>query len=214
VKGEFVAMTLARRAGLTVAETRLESALGRDVLLVDRFDRPGNGERRAVVSALTLLGLDEMLARYASYVDLADLMLERFADALADLRELFSRMTFNVLVGNTDDHARNHAAFWDGSRLALTPAYDICPQLRGGGEASQAMALRRDGFRLSQLAACIEAAPSLRLGETKAREIVDHQIESIESNWADVCELAELTPIDRDYLWKRQILNPYALQGY
>jgi len=214
VKGEFVAMTMARRAGLAVAETKLESVLGRDVLLVERFDRLGNGERRAVVSALTLLGLDEMLARYASYVDLADLMLERFADALPDLRELFSRMTFNVLVGNTGDHARNHAAFWDGRQLELTPAYDICPQLRSGGEASQAMALRRDGFRLSQLAACVEAAPSFRLQETEAREIVDHQIESIESNWDDVCELAELTPIDRDYFWKRQILNPYALEGY
>jgi serine/threonine-protein kinase HipA len=214
VKGEFVAMTLARRAGLTVAETRLESVLGRDVLLVDRFDRPGNGRRRAVVSALTLLELDEMMARYASYTALADLMLERFDEALPDLRELFSRMTFNILVGNTDDHARNHAAFWDGSRLSLTPAYDICPQLRSGGEASQGMALRRDGFRLSRLAACIEVAPSFRLREAEAREIVDHQIGSIESNWADACDLAKLSQIDRDYFWKRQILNPYALQGY
>lgn len=214
VKGEFAAMTLAERAGLTVAKTELESVLGRDVLLVERFDRPGGGRRRAVVSALTLLGLDEMMARYASYPDLADLMLERFDDALADLRELFSRMTFNILVGNTDDHARNHAAFWDGGRLSLTAAYDICPQLRSGGEASQAMALRRDGFRLSQVAGCVQAAPSFRLGEAEAREIVDRQIESIESNWSEVCELAGLTRIDREYFWRRQILNPYALEGY
>src|SRR4051794_29597860 len=80
-KGEFVAMTLARRAGLAAAKTELESVLGRDVLLVERFDRPGGGRRRAVVSALTLLGLDELMARYASYAELADLMLERFADA-------------------------------------------------------------------------------------------------------------------------------------
>lgn len=214
VKGEFIAMTLAERAGLAVAKTELETVIGRDVLLVERFDRPGGDRRRAVVSALTLLELDEMMARYASYAALADLMLERFADAIADLRELFSRMTFNILVGNTDDHARNHAAFWDGSRLSLTPAYDICPQLRSGGEASQAMALRHDGFRLSQVAACVEAAPSFRLAEPEAREIVDRQIESIESNWADVCELAGLTQVDRDYFWRRQILNPYALEGY
>jgi len=213
-KGEFVAMTLARRAGLAAAKTELESVLGRDVLLVERFDRPGGGRRRAVVSALTLLGLDELMARYASYAELADLMLERFADALADLRELFSRMTFNILVGNTDDHARNHAAFWDGSRLSLTPAYDICPQLRSGGEASQAMALRHDGFRLSQVAACIQTAPSFRLEEAEAREIVDRQIESIERNWTEVCDLAEMTQIDREYFWRRQILNPSALEGY
>jgi len=46
-------------------------------------------------------------------------------------------MVFNILVGNTDDHARNHAAFWDGKQLTLTPAYDICPQGRTGEEASQ-----------------------------------------------------------------------------
>lgn len=214
VKGEFVAMQLAEKAGIAVAKTELETVLGRDVLLVERFDRTEDGRRRGVVSALTLLELHEMMARYASYVDLADLMLERFADALSDLRELFSRMTFNILVGNTDDHARNHAAFWDGSRLSLTPAYDICPQLRSGGEASQAMALRRDGFRLSQVAACIAAAPSFRLTETEARAIVDSQIDSIETDWEDVCDRAELSPVDRDYFWKRQFLNPYALEGY
>lgn len=214
VKGEFVAMRLAAIVGLDVAKTELKSVLGKEVLLVERFDRPGGGRRRGVVSALTLLGLDEMMARYATYPDLADLMLERFADAIADLRELFARMTFNILVGNTDDHARNHAAFWDDSELSLTPAYDICPQPRSGGEASQAMALRRDGFRLSQMTACVEAAPSFRLDTTEAREIVDHQIDSIESNWNDVCDLAELTPIDRDYFRRRQFLNPFALEGY
>lgn len=57
VKGEFVAMELARRAGLDVATVALTHAAGKDVLLVDRFDRPGGGRRRAMVSALTILGL-------------------------------------------------------------------------------------------------------------------------------------------------------------
>lgn len=214
VKGEFVAMRLAAIAGLDVARTELQSVLGKEVLLVERFDRQAGGSRRGVVSALTLLGLDEMMARYASYVDLADLMVERFADAIADLRELFARMTFNILVGNTDDHARNHAAFWDGSELSLTPAYDICPQPRSGGEASQAMVLRRDGFRLSQVGPCIEAARAFRLDENEAREIVERQIDSIEAHWNEVCDLAELTQIDRRYFWRRQFLNPYALEGY
>jgi len=59
---------------------------------------------------------------------LADIIRARFSNPQATLHELFARMVFNVLVGNTDDHARNHAAFWDGEWLALTPAYDICPQ--------------------------------------------------------------------------------------
>lgn len=214
VKGEFVAMRLARAAGVEAADTELRQVIGRDVLLVDRFDRPGGGRRRAMVSALTILGLGEMMGRYASYADLAEVILERFSDAIPALRELFGRMTFNVLVGNTDDHARNHSAFWDGRELTLTPAYDICPQLRSGGEASQAMAIRRDGFRLSQVAGCIEAAPAFRLTTAEAREIVDHQIASIESNWGEICDLAELSEVDRAYFWRRQFLNPYSLEGY
>jgi len=68
VKAEAVAMELARRVGINVAGTAVVECLGRDVLLVDRFDRTGvAGERRMMVSALTLLELDEMMARYATY---------------------------------------------------------------------------------------------------------------------------------------------------
>lgn len=114
-------MELARRAGLEVASVELTEALGKDVLLVERFDRPASGGRRALVSALTILGLDEWGGRYASYETLADEIRARFADPRATLRELFSRLTFNILAGNTDDHARNHAVFWDGADLTLTP---------------------------------------------------------------------------------------------
>jgi serine/threonine-protein kinase HipA len=145
VKAEAVAMELAARAGLEVAPTDMTEVAGRDVLLVERFDRGSAGTRRMLVSALTLAGLDEMAGRYATYHGLADSIRQRFTDPDATLRELFSRIVFNIAVGNTDDHARNHAAFWDGAVLTLTPAYDICPQLRAGGETAQAMAIGRDG---------------------------------------------------------------------
>src|SRR3546814_12149439 len=92
-----------------------------------------------MVSALTMFELDEMMAPYASYETLAEIIRHRFTAPKATLRELFGRMVFNILCGNTDDHARNHAAFWDGKMLELTPAYDICPQSRTGNIASQAM---------------------------------------------------------------------------
>ncbi|MEI2818078.1 MAG: HipA domain-containing protein [Microthrixaceae bacterium] len=72
VKAEFVAMTLAKRAGLTVAPVGLVAVQHRDVLLVERFDRTPDGGRRALVSALTVLGLDEFGGRYATYWELAD----------------------------------------------------------------------------------------------------------------------------------------------
>jgi serine/threonine-protein kinase HipA len=214
VKGEYLAMELARRAGLKVALVRLTSAHGRDVLLVERFDRPGERRRLAMVSALTILGLDEAGARYGSYANLADEIRARFTDPKTTLRELFSRITFNVLCSNTDDHPRNHAAFWDGEALSLTPAYDICPQLRSGGEAAQLMAIGRDGWRMSQIAGCVERASTYLLSEAEAREIVDHQIETIGGQWEEVCDLAELAEGARTAFRGRQFLNPYALEGY
>lgn len=214
VKAEFVAMELARRVGIEVAAVELTEALGKDVLLVERFDRPAPGGRRAQVSALTILGLDEWGGRYASYEALADQVRERFTEPKATLRELFSRLVFNILAGNTDDHARNHTAFWDGAALTLTPAYDICSLPRAGGEASQAMAIGRDGYRLSQVAGCVARASTYLLTEEEAHEIVEGQVETIEQEWEDVCELARLGEVDRRRLWRRAVLNPYAVEGY
>jgi serine/threonine-protein kinase HipA len=214
VKGEFIAMRLAHLAGLNVAAVKLTQALSKDVLLIERFDRPAGGRRQAMVSALTVLGLDEVAARYASYADLAQVIRTRFTDPIPTLHELFSRITFNILTGNNDDHARNHAAFWDGTALSLTPAYDICPQPRAGGETAQVMAIGEDGYRMSQVAGCVARASTYRLSESDAREIVDHQIDTIETHWADVCDEAALTEIDRAGFWRRQFLNPYATEGY
>jgi serine/threonine-protein kinase HipA len=214
VKGEYVAMELARRAGLAVAPVQLTAAHGRDVLLVGRFDRPGGDRRLAMVSALTMLSLDVASARYGSYADLADVVRARFTKPKATLRELFSRIVFNVLCSNTDDHPRNHAAYWDGEALSLTPAYDICPQLRSGGEAAQLMAIGRDGWRMSQVAGCVERASTYLLTEAEAREIVDGQIETIEREWQEVCDLAALPEGPRAAFRGRQFLNPYALEGY
>jgi len=215
VKAEAVAMELARRAGLQAAPTEVIECLGHDVLLVERFDRTQvPGERRQFVSALTMLGLDEMMARYATYPDLADLIRARFEEPTRTLRELFARIVFNICVGNTDDHARNHAAFWNGSTLQLTPAYDICPQPRSGTETNQAMAISRDGFRASQLRGCVDAAPIYALTPTGAREIIDHQLGLIHAEWDDAADAAQLTAAERQRLWGRQILNGYAIDGY
>jgi serine/threonine-protein kinase HipA len=210
VRWEYAAMELARRVGLDVAPVELTSSAGKDVLLVERFDRTAGGERRLMVSALTILGLDELGGRYATYADLADQVRVRFTDPLTTLRELFSRIVFNILVSNTDDHARNHAAFWDGRSLALTPAYDICPQNRTGGVAEQAMAIGHDGYRSSQLAGCITRASVYQLDTRQAQEIVDTQVAVINDQWKTVADQAKLTPAEQARAWHRQILNPYA----
>lgn len=215
VKGEFVAMRLAALAGLEVAPVSLLKVAGKDVLMVGRFDRtlsPAGWQRKGIVSALTMLQLDEMMARYASYRDLANLVREKFTKAPGTLRELFSRIVFNILIGNTDDHARNHAAFWDGDMLQLTPAYDICPQPRHGRTASQAMQIANTD-NSSRLVTCLKAAPHFLLREGEAVGIVEAEVGCIEENWSAVCREAELSEVDRNLLWRNQVFNPFAFEG-
>jgi serine/threonine-protein kinase HipA len=216
VKAEYIAMRLAALSGLNVAPVKLVKAAGKDVLLIERFDRipvSDGWARKGMVSALTMLGLNEMTARYASYEDFAEIMRRRFAKPKETLKELYSRLVFNILCGNTDDHARNHAAFWDGKELTLTPAYDICPQGRTGNEASQAMKISGDN-NLSRLKSCLEAAHHFLLSEEDVLPIFDHIEGVIRENWNSVCEEAQLSEIDKKLLWGRQFLNPFSFEEY
>jgi serine/threonine-protein kinase HipA len=164
-----------------------------------------------MVSALTLLGLDDRMARYASYETLAEIIRHKFTAPSNTLKELFSRLIFNILCGNTDDHARNHAAFWDGKMLSLTPAYDICPQGRTGNEASQAMLISGDN-RMSTISSCVATAHNFLLSKDEALAIFETQKESIEKNWKSVCDEARLSEVDRKLFWRRQFLNPYSIR--
>ncbi len=165
-----------------------------------------------MVSALTLFGLDELMARYASYQELAEIIRHRFDAPRATLHELFGRLVFNILCGNIDDDARNHAAFWNGTTLALTPAYDICPQGRAGNEAGQAMLIAGEN-RQSRLAVCIAAAPQFQLDEAEAITIIERQIDVVQVQWLAVCDEASLSEVDRNLMWRRQFLNPFAFGG-
>ena len=119
----------------------------------------------------------------------------RFKDAKTTLHELFGRLVFHVLCGNTDDHARNHAAFWNGRQLELTPACDICPQAGSGQQALQAILIRARE-RSSQLAICFAAAPAFLLGQEHAVAIVSHPVSVIENNG----RLSVMKPISAQWI--------------
>ena len=213
VKAEYIAMRLAELVGLDAASVALKKVANRDVLLIERFDREPKADkwtRKAMVSALTLFALDDMMARYAGYETLSEIIRHRFTNPRPTLKEMFSRLVFNILCGNTDDHARNHAAFWNGTELTLTPAYDICPQGRTGNEASQAMRIYGEN-NMSSLKSCLETAHNFLITQEEARNIFHNQIAAIEQHWEIVCEEAELNEVDKMLLWKRQFLNPYSI---
>lgn len=214
VKAEFIAMRLAALCGLDAAPVELERVSGKDVILVERFDRIVQNEgwsRKLLLSALTLFGLDELAARHASYEDLAQRIRAEFADPRDTLHELFRRCVFNVLVGNTDDHARNHAALWNGQALSLSPAYDICPQARTGREANQAMKIAGEA-RDSRLSTVLQLAPLCHLSEEEAARIIIDQVRVIENAWGRLCTEANLSSVDATFFWRRQFLHPFAFE--
>jgi len=124
--GEVLALSLAKKAGITVAEHQLVNAAGRSVAVITRFDRDEAGARTPFISAATLLGLSAGTS--ASYTMMADAIRQFGDEVTRDLHELWRRMVFSLLVSNHDDHERNHAFLMRRpGRWALSPAYDLNP---------------------------------------------------------------------------------------
>ena len=132
-KGEVLALHLARRAGIDVADARLVDSDGVAVALVRRFDRvrdPSTGEERRLlyVSAATLMAVAPGDTGEHAYTEIADMLRQRSADATADLEELWRRMAFSILITNVDDHLHNHGLLHvEGALWRLSPAFDVNP---------------------------------------------------------------------------------------
>jgi len=121
---------LARKAKITTANTRLiKISKERDLLLSERFDRTKDGRRIHFASAMSLLGLNDGCGADTGngYLDIADFIVRNCADVKQNLRELYRRVAFNILFGNTDDHFRNHGFLLTPKGWTLAPAYDINP---------------------------------------------------------------------------------------
>jgi serine/threonine-protein kinase HipA len=125
VAWEMVALSLARKAGIAVADARLEAVGGRPVLIVRRFDRAG-GRRVPFLSSMSMLDARDKQTR--SYMEMADALRQHGAAPKADIQALWRRMVFNILISNTDDHLRNHGFLYpDATGWRLSPAYDLNP---------------------------------------------------------------------------------------
>ena len=129
-------MQMAEELDIQVPRILLEQHEGREVFLVERFDCCGDPlrpQRHLFASAYTVLGLDSKAIpgdSRRSYLVLADQMRRWIEDGLAlqaDLQELWRRMSYNALVGNGDDHPRNHGLIQDGTGWRLSKAFDVTP---------------------------------------------------------------------------------------
>lgn len=175
---EHACMTFAALKGLRVAKTALYAGTP-STLLVKRFDRfsmAEAGRRIPMLSALTLLDADWRSNDRSAwvYAGLANEMKRRGVPD-EDLQELFKRMCFNALVGNDDDHPKNHAILWLKGRWRLAPMYDVVPGLDGSSPPYLSMAVGRHG-RIITRENLLSHSMHFALTPAQAVEVLDEVI--------------------------------------
>lgn len=127
---EHLSHLLAKKAGVISAETSIiPTGDKHHALLSKRFDRTADGRRIHFASAMTLLGLtDGSDAQTGNgYLDIVDFILQNCCKVEESLRQLYRRVAFNIAIGNTDDHFRNHGFLLTPRGWTLSPAYDMNP---------------------------------------------------------------------------------------
>jgi serine/threonine-protein kinase HipA len=183
VRWEAVALSLARKAGIEVAEARIAIVLDRPVLIVRRFDR-ANGHRIPFLSALSALGADDREPR--SYLEIADALRPHAAAVARDLAELWRRLVFNVLISNTDDHLRNHAFLYTGpDGWRLSPAYDLNPVPTDVKPRLLSTAITEDLDVTASLDLALEVAGHFGLRAEGARKVVS-EVHAAVRGWREV----------------------------
>ena len=177
---EHFSHQLAAKAGIHVAKTRtIRISKDRDLLLSERFDRTKDGRRIHFASAMSLLGLDDGAGSSTGngYLDIVDFILHACTDVRQNLRELYRRVAFNVMFGNTDDHFRNHGFLLTPKGWTLSPAYDINP----GAQSHQCL-LIDEYTEQSDIDALLSANESYMLERQEAAEIIE-EVRAIIKDW-------------------------------
>ncbi len=186
---EMVVHELARKAGIDVPSARLLSlASTHRTFACQRFDRRPGGRRRFFVSAMTLLEKSD--GEGASYLDLAEFLRTRGSarHRNADLRQLWTRLVFNILVSNTDDHLRNHGFILEADGWRLAPAYDMNA---GPDKAVHALAIdERDQSPDLELA--LKTAKYYQLGIAEAMDLLA-KVKAVVSTWDEEAKTLRLS---------------------
>ena len=192
--GEILALALAKHAGLNAAEGRLLSVDGRPVALIRRFDRAGN-RRISFLSAMSLLGLND--GDMATYTDIAEIIRYHSNAPTADLHELWRRIVFGVMIGNLDDHLRNHGFLHGGEgKWRLSPAFDLNPVPIEEKVRELTTWISEEGPEAS-LDLARHAAPSFALKASQADQIV-REVSEATANWREVARQLGMKTSDMD----------------
>lgn len=184
-RSEFVVMRLARECGFDVPDVELMTILGRDIYLIRRFDRQVNGNqvrRVPFASSLTMLEAHEIAAHEYSYRELAEVVRRYGTNPRHDLRELFRRMAYNILVGNDDDHLRNHAFLYDGRGWNLSPLYDVVSRPRRAQDGRLALVVGELGHEAT-LSNALTSAAAFGLVKDEAATLLEDLRAQVAARW-------------------------------
>jgi serine/threonine-protein kinase HipA len=205
---EYAAMTFcATHLGVITPECRLlELGNGQAAFMIRRFD-----EHAHFISAHGLINQDrarqiqDSKANPYSYVSIASLLRKHATHFEADCRQLFTRLVANIVMGNTDDHARNHAMLYDipNRTWGLSPAYDMLPSINGT-VGKQALGVGKMGSD-STIENALSYATLFMLKQPEAQAIVDSIQDAFKKHWDDHLQNMGVTPADR------QIISRFVL---
>jgi serine/threonine-protein kinase HipA len=179
---EVATMKLAGRLGLRTPECRLElPGSAHPIGLFSRFDRRGGG-RVPYISARTALG--KLGHASGFYTDIADIIRTISARPGDDLREIWRRMVFGILVTNTDDHLKNHGFIYAGQNLwRLSPLFDVNPQPRR--HAQMETGISPIHGHKPDIVAAIDAAEFFDINAPEARALARDMAQVISNTWRD-----------------------------
>ena len=197
---EMVIHELACEAGILVPEARLNRFSDHgDTYLVKRFDRIGSGNsvnRIHFASAMTMLGETDGSENRISYLDLAAVIESISADADADLKQLWKRIAFYVMVSNTDDHLRNHGFLLTSDGWRLSPAYDINPENTG-----RYLSLAIDeSDNTKELELVFSIAEYFRLSPAEADRIMEEMKGTISGSWRKLANRYHISREEQDWM--------------
>ena len=168
---------LAKNAGINAAETKVVTTNDKHhTLLSHRFDRTYAGRRIHFASAMTLLGLNDgdNATTGHGYIDIVDFIISGCTDVDANLRELFRRVAFNICVGNSDDHFRNHGFLLTAKGWTLSPAYDMNPTLN-----DHQSLLINNKTNTADLSILLDSCDEYMLTHEVAKGIIDEVLEAV-----------------------------------
>lgn len=185
---------IGQKAGLNVAETGTIPGEDYHILLSKRFDRDENGKRIHFASALTLLGLtdgDNASTGYG-YPDIVDFIIQYGSNVEQNLEEIYRRVAFYIIIGNSDDHFRNHGFLLTRKGWELSPAYDINPTL----SYNQSLQINRSTSE-SDLNILLESVEDYMLSTEKGKAIID-EVKSAMKSWRSEARKLRLPQRDID----------------